>query len=535
MSREAERLASLLDDWLAGEAVQPEAPEQGALLAAAARVRALEAVPPAPGGLRRGRSSFITAGVAQAEARRRPGRLAGLGLGRLGPRQRLAPVALGLILAFTVGAATTVQAQASLPGDALYPVKRLTESVQVSIARGEERESLRAALQARRRHEAQALLAQHRAEQVQFEGQVVSLLDGRLTVDGLVIALGDLGEVEGLALGAVVRVAGVTGPDGVLIARSVEVLRPVEPPSAGVDGVAATPVPRLVAGGNRPEPTPTRRPTDSASAPAPTQLATTLAPLVPTLTPMPTELPTTVPVGPRLRDRQVVEWTGYLERVGPEWWVVAGQEVYRPSGRVVGEARVGALVWVKAERKKGALQLIELRVLNPAPSPEVVEWRGTIESIEGSTWTVDGQEVVVTDDTEVVGTPEVGRIAHVRAELYPGGRRVALRIEIEGPVVVEFSGPLESFDDEVWLVGRRTVWLVPGVTEVRGTPWLGARVDVRARESDGGLLEALLLVVQDGPPTGTPEPGATPGTGGPGATTTALPSPRPTGVPPAGP
>lgn len=530
MNQDAERLAALLDGWLAGEAAEPSAVEEAELLSVAAQVRALEAVPPPPGGLRRGRALFLSAGVAQAQDRSRAGWPGPLELLRRGARQRLAPLTLGITLAMTVGAATTVQAQASLPGDALYAVKRLTENVQVTIARGEDRESLQAELEARRRWEAQALLEQRRAVAVEFEGRVTLLAAGRLTVDGLVVAFDDLAGLVGLAPGAVVRVVGVTGTDGLLYAERVEVLEPPEDPVAALN-VEATEVSRLVASDERPEPTSTRRATEVRPGIVPTRQVspTSFAPAVPTLTPVPTAPPTAVPEGPPLRERQTVEWTGYLEQMGPEWWVVGGQEVYRPSGRVAGDARLGALVWVKAERKHGALYLVELRVLNPAPDPEVVEWRGTIQAIDGELWTVDGQAVLVTEEAEVIGAPEIGRVARVRALLYPDGRRVALRIEVEAPRVVEFSGVLESMELEAWLVGGRVVRLVPGVTEIRGTPWVGARVDVRARQAEDGQLEALVLVVRDAAPTPTTEP--TPAAIEPGPAATLVSRPGPTAMP----
>jgi hypothetical protein len=71
----------------------------------------------------------------------------------------------------------------------------------------------------------------------------------------------------------------------------------------------------------------------------------------------------------------------------------------------------------------------------PAPSetarPEDVEFEGTLEAVNGALWTVGGQAVEVTGETEIRDNPQVGDPVRVRALRYADGRMVATRIEAE--------------------------------------------------------------------------------------------------------
>jgi hypothetical protein len=519
VNRDAERLAALLDDWADGRGTAPDTSELADLLATARAVHALEGVPPPGEGLNRGRAAFIAAGVRQAEGQRARGRA--LGLGGLLARYRLAPVALAMTVLMLGGVVTTARAQVSLPGDVLYPVKRLTETVQVAFVRGVQRQSLEAELQQRRRVEAQQLLTRRRAEAVRFEGRVTQLADGRMTVDGLLVVLDGLGGLD-LAPGALVQVDGATGPDGVVHARLVRLVAPADGPPAAVVAVpAATRDPRL----QEPEPTSTSRP----PSPTPVPVVITRVPTAaPTEVPQPTAAPTQVADAPRVRERQIVEWEGALERVGPELWAVAGVEFYRPTGRVIGDALVCSRVHVKAERKHDRLELVELRVLSPAAKPEIVAIKGTLEAMGSDEWVIDGQHVIVTSSTEIVGTPAVGRGVRATVLVDACGRRVVQRIEVDASLV-EFVGVLQSFNDTLWVVDGRSIQLIPGRTVVKGTPWVGALVSVRAEQADDGGLVARELMVRDGPPTPTVSPTWTP-TATPG-TMAPAPSETPTAEP----
>jgi hypothetical protein len=527
MSRDAEHLATLLDTWLEGQPVAPDGAEEAGLLAAARALRQLEDVPPAPAGLNRGRAAFIAAGVQAAEARQNGGLMAGLSLW-LG-RYRLAPVALAVAALMLGGVVTTARAQASLPGELLYPVKRLTESVQVAMSRGEAAARLMAALEQRRRDEAQALLDQGREATVRFEGLVASLDGTRAMVDGLVVDLGGLG-LAGLAPGARVWIEGLTGPDGVVMARSVRVtLAAVVEPTADPARFAATAAPLVM----HDEPTPTSAPPASATplpivVPA-TRVATLVPTALPTALPSPTALPPTPDGREHVREVQRSILEGHLERMGPETWIVARVE-FRRKGHIVGETpTLCDIVHVDLVERDGKLESEAIWILEQAPEPRHEDHTATIVAMGDREWTIDGVSgrltVLVTRETVVVGEAAVGRSAHLRIRVDQCGRRIAERIEVVVPERT-FSGTLESFSATLWVVNGQPVVVVPGETEVRGLPWVGARVDVRATEATDGTLTAILLIVNGEPPSATPAASDTP------MATAAAPEPAPSGTPP---
>ena len=83
----------------------------------------------------------------------------------VGRRVRLLPVVLSLVIALAVASTWTVSASASsLPGEALYPVKLVTEKARLAVTfRPEARAQLHLALAERRLGEMQTLLAEGRA------------------------------------------------------------------------------------------------------------------------------------------------------------------------------------------------------------------------------------------------------------------------------------------------------------------------------------------------------------------------------------
>lgn len=521
MNAETERLAQMLDAWLDGDPVAAPPGDLSELLAAAEQVRLLTEVPAPPAGLNRGRAAFVAAGVQQAEETNRAGFLTGL-FAAFG-RYRLAPMTLMVAVLLMSGVVTTARAQSSLPGDLLYPVKRLAETVQVAIARGDGREAMRAELQQRRRDETQLLLERHRAAPVAFEGLAELGADGVWRVGGVVVQFGRT-LPEGLTTGAVVSVTGVTDPDGVVRVSALEVMTPAliaatpAVASLPVDLASPEPVTAIVAD----EPTPTSRPPSPTPLPV---IATQVA--VPTLPP--TQLPTGVPTSPApkdpVREKQYTEWSGHLQRSNGEWWIVDGTEFYRPNGLVRGDALTCSFVHVRALLKKdGKLYLEELIVKAPPAKPSREEVKGTISELGDDFIVIDHVRIVRPRNVVLEGDLVVGRFAHLvlRVEC---GRRIAEKIVVDGPKELKFSGIVEYRDADILVVDGRTLQL-NSATVIIGAVVEGAKVEVVAVESDDGVLVAVKVeVVRAAPPTATPTlpPTAT--------ATNELPSPTPSDTP----
>ncbi len=143
--------------------------------------------------------------------------LAALGQWFRTPARGLATAALLLALFLAVSGATVVAAADSLPGDPLYPVKRITEQVRLTLTIDPAaRAALHAQLNRERQAEARAVASMGRRAQLRFEGRLERRMDGVWVVDGIELVV-DPETVEGTpAVGSVVIVDVVSPGDGTL-------------------------------------------------------------------------------------------------------------------------------------------------------------------------------------------------------------------------------------------------------------------------------------------------------------------------------
>lgn len=142
------------------------------------------------------------------------------------PRRAWAP-ALALLLFVCLGSYGALQVSAdSLPGDALYSLKRAAEQTQLTFTLDPQaRLEFEQELDERRAAEAQAVTTQGRAVAVEFNGLVTEMTDTRLTVAGLAVRLTIATRLTGVpALGAWVSVSGQTQADGSVTAETVTVV-----------------------------------------------------------------------------------------------------------------------------------------------------------------------------------------------------------------------------------------------------------------------------------------------------------------------
>lgn len=190
-------------------------------------------------------------------------------------QRRVASVVALAALAFLLvlgGTLPTVAADA-LPGDALYPVKRVVEQVRLTLAvNAEQRQRLTEAFRAERIQEVQALAQTEREADVAFEGELESVEDGVWIVSGVVVVPQPQVVAEGEPeVGQLVAVEARVS-DGQVSASRVTHTVSVEP-SPVTDTAVPTPTrPIAVSATDTPEPTsePTLDPTDTAIPTTPT-------------------------------------------------------------------------------------------------------------------------------------------------------------------------------------------------------------------------------------------------------------------------
>ncbi len=211
-------------------------------------------------------------------------------------RQLLLPLVSLAVVLILFGTMAVSVSSSAIPGDALYPVKRLVENIRLTRT-GDPETAVTLAEQYRqeRIREVQALLRTGRSAEVTFEGEIEAIQPEEWTVATIHVILDAETNIEGRPqVGELARVHGRT-EDGLLTANLIELLT----------GSAATPEPEPT-----PEPTPTVAPTLTVTAtatatgapttesteepttePTPTQTAT----LRPTATITPSPLPTATP------------------------------------------------------------------------------------------------------------------------------------------------------------------------------------------------------------------------------------------------
>jgi len=184
-----------------------------------------------------------------------------------------------------------------------------------------------------------------------------------------------------------------------------------------------------------------------------------------------------------------VEFRGRIESLPgtPDYvgvWVVAGISVQIDANtRIVGTPVAGAWAEVKAARQNdGSLLATKIEVRNEHPVSEV-EFKGPINSFGPEYWVVRGITISITTTTQIIGSPAVGLVAEVHAEVMPDRSLVATRIKVHEPEehhdrFVEFKGRIQSFSDTEWLVRGVTV-LIDAQTAIEGTPEVGKMAEVK--------------------------------------------------------
>lgn len=390
---------------------------------------------------------------------------------------RLAFAGLAAVLAAFLGMGGLVAASAqSLPGDALYPIKRASESVSLELSgRGATRQSLQADYSQRRSNEVRSLLDMSRSAPVSFQGVV-----RQQTADSWLV-----------------------GNIPVSVPKDAQIIGSIE------DGVTVE-VEGETHGGD---------------------------------------------VQARQVRLKAYELDGPVQAITGTHWTVAGTELIADAdtiispGIAVGDTVI-VLLEIDDQGHTHARAILRGQAAEPEPSqpePTVIpsaaptavgteipqeenqttDFTGTLRSIDGSTWKIDGRAVIVGSETEIDGTPRVGASVRVRASVGADGSLQALRIEVisggsgdgsEGgghpdatPTATPSGGGGEdSHNDPATLTGTVTaissgswtvaghVILVNGSTEIRDDPQVGDTVKVTAqRQSDGSLLASRIERASD--------------------------------------
>ena len=213
-------------------------------------------------------------------------------------------VVAAIVLVGMVAGALFASAADSLPGQALYPVKRLGEEARLSLTfSATRRQELQNEYMSERHREVQRILDAGQQAVVEFRGELEELGDDYWIIGGLKVILNGDTLIEGhKAIGAMVMVRAQASGDGSLQALKLRILTN---PLLWTPAITSTPLPSATASpSNTPMPEPTATVTAIPSnTPTPTMTVTSTPSVTPTQTvtmtptanPLPSETSTVAP------------------------------------------------------------------------------------------------------------------------------------------------------------------------------------------------------------------------------------------------
>ncbi len=109
-------------------------------------------------------------------------------------------------------------------------------------------------------------------------------------------------------------------------------------------------------------------------------------------------------------------------------------------------------VFVLAALALGAIGVAFARELSGVSTNTVtgqeLEFTGTVESINGNTWIIDGRTVLVDLTTELKGFISAGQVVKVHASMAADGSLVASEIELADTAGVEDANANEAMDED---------------------------------------------------------------------------------------
>ena len=245
------------------------------------------------------------------------------------PAIRKWAMALALLVLFLFSGTSLVRASSiALPGDSLYTVKRSWEEFTLAFTfDADEREILEVEHENERLEELHELFANERTAQVDFAGIISGENGNGWSIEDIMVIVTDQTAlpVQPLRVGAAVRVYGITGGNGVILAERIESL----PAGAPLPEVEDDDRPEIEVEGPQATPNPDNSGSGSGSG------SEELEEKKDTPTPSPESTPT------------IESLTGVLMSMNQELWRIGSTEVDVSEAEIKGIPLIGALV--KAE------------------------------------------------------------------------------------------------------------------------------------------------------------------------------------------
>ncbi len=195
------------------------------ILEASVNAKGMAVLAPSTEVVRRNRARLLqhAAGMREAKAPSSSRRI------WLASLRRFAVTLVVVAILFASGTGLVRAASTTLPGDNLYPVKRTWEDVLLLFTLNlQQRQALEIEHENERLEELNELFAEGRSARVDFAGLVTLQNGTEWRVAGILVVLSAQTEMpdQPVAVGTAVRVIGVTGADGIVLAERVKLLPP---------------------------------------------------------------------------------------------------------------------------------------------------------------------------------------------------------------------------------------------------------------------------------------------------------------------
>ncbi len=139
-----------------------------------------------------------------------------------------------------------------------------------------------------------------------------------------------------------------------------------------------------------------------------------------------------------------------------ETWVIAGQALKTHAGTlVIGNPQVGDTVFFEGRLMPDETRLVDLIVLVRRSPANRFSLTGEVEAMTDDFWTVNGQQIAVTDITEIDDGIIVGNLVYIEGLILPGGTLQAETIrrldELPG-LPFDFVGVVATIGSESWTI-----------------------------------------------------------------------------------
>jgi hypothetical protein len=198
-------------------------------------------------------------------------------------------------------------------------------------------------------------------------------------------------------------------------------------------------------------------------------------------------------------DQGTTEITAVIEVMGTGTWRVGGRSVnINLDTEIMGEPRVGSIAKVVGTvLPDGSIEAFTVRIQSDWSALALLS--GPLQEVEQATWWVGGRNVTIDTDTEVDGSPRLGRTAQVKGHLEIDGSLHAVEIDMMGTntyglPALEFEGTIQAIGEDSWVVGDQTIVIAP-LANVRGRPRIGLMAKVSGLVQPDGSLVALGISV----------------------------------------